>query len=73
MCNLDTDTLIKCLRYNPYNIRDVLGRWDLLGQTDTLNIIQEYLEYAEGETLLELEGLLTENNIPLPILVKPAK
>jgi hypothetical protein len=41
-------------------------------QANTLNIIQEYLEYAEGETLAVLEGILTENNIPLPTLVKPA-
>jgi hypothetical protein len=50
----------------------MLGKPELLGQSTTLNIIREYLEYAEGDALLELEGLLAENNIPLPMLVKPA-
>jgi hypothetical protein len=70
--DLDIDTLIKCLEYNPYNICDMSGKPELLNLPSTLNIISEYLEYVDGVTLLELEGLLTENNIPLPTLVKPA-
>jgi hypothetical protein len=55
-----------------YNINDILTLTNLLLLPETLSIIPEYLEYANPTTRDRLEDLLTENNIPLPILTKPA-
>jgi hypothetical protein len=72
--HVDCDTLTKALEYNPYNINDVFSNKHISDTTihDTLSVLVQYLEYANSGTRIKLESLSVENEISLPILVKPA-
>jgi hypothetical protein len=61
------------LRYNPLNINDIFIREKELELEAALQIVSEYLEYANFDTLTKLEELMYGAGMPIPTLVKSAR
>jgi hypothetical protein len=67
-------TLCRSLEYNPLNINS-LNDNKYITDTQKIQILStypEYLEYANGDEFNKLVQFMSNNDLPLPILIKPA-
>jgi len=70
---ITTDVLIKTLEYNPQNINSIFNHYYTSASiiNNNLDILLQYIDYADSDTYDKLVRLCIDSNTILPILVKP--